>query len=338
MMLAWLWIPSALAGSVHADQARIFLKRRYYDEALAEVTTGLADPTTADALDLYAIGVDAAWEVGDIDRVLVWSQQAADLTLNDDAHAGWQARHDAVAASWGWVTLSRATPGNRAPANRITVEPVSPVFDPEQKRIAAVVLLRLHDQNPPQARIALPTGEWRINGVSAVVVAGATTSVAPPENPKTGLRVDIGSAGLLLVGDGVRGYSPSVGVTLGISAPVGPIRVGGVARWSPQARVTSDAQQETAWLTGSAGLNASLLVPIASGVSLLPGVGVEADLLGPADVGGQTWGAGPAAQLALEWRGPTSTALGITVGGCWITGLSSPFPAGGLRFGAYLAL
>ena len=333
MMLAWLWIPSALAGSVHADQARIFLKRRYYDEALAEVTTGLADPTTADALDFYAIGVDAAWEVGDIDRVLLWSQQAADLTLNDDAHAGWQARHDAVAASWGWVTLSRATPGKR-----ITVEPASPVFDPEQKRIAAVVLLRLHDQNPPQARIPLPTGEWRINGVSAVVIAGATTSVSAPEGSKVRLRVDIGSAGLLLLGDGVRGFTPSVGVTLGISAPVGPIRIGGVARWSPQGRVTSDAQQETAWLAGSAGLNASLSVPIASGVSLLPGVAVEADLLGPADAGGQTWGAGPAAQLALEWRGRTSTALGITVGGCWITGADEPFPTGGLRFGAYLGL
>ena len=172
MMLVSLWISHALAGSVHADQARIFLKRRYFDEALAEVNAGLADPNTGDALELYAIGVDAAWEIGDIDRVLVWSQQAADLALNDDAHAGWQARHDAVAASWGWVDLNRA----KAPKH-IAIEPAAPVFDPEQKRIAAALLLRLQGQAALPERIPLPVGEWRVDGARSKATKAQLTSL-----------------------------------------------------------------------------------------------------------------------------------------------------------------
>jgi hypothetical protein len=334
MMLAWLWIPYAAAGSVHADQARIFVKRRYFDEALAEVSAGLADPTTADALELYAIGVDAAWEVGDIDRVLLWSQQAADLALNDDAHAGWQARHDSVASSWGWLTLNLA-----ASPKRIAIEPASPVFDPEQKRIAALILLRLQGQPALPDRIPLPAGEWRVNGAPAVVVSGATTTVAPPEGKPKGPRVEIGSAGLLLLGERVRGFSPSVGPTLGVSAATGRIRVGGLVRWSPQARLTDDAQLQTAWLAGSAGLNAALSIPLSGAIALSPAVGVEADLLGKSDANRWVAGAGPAAQLALEWRGASGATLGITVGGCWIADLDEPLsaaPASGLRIGAYL--
>lgn len=336
MMLVSLWISHALAGSVHADQARIFLKRRYFDEALAEVNAGLADPNTGDALELYAIGVDAAWEIGDIDRVLVWSQQAADLALNDDAHAGWQARHDAVAASWGWVDLNRA----KAPKH-IAIEPAAPVFDPEQKRIAAALLLRLQGQAALPERIPLPVGEWRVDGAPVVIVAGATTSVAETEGQTQRLRVDIGSAGLLLIGERVQEFSPTVGVTLGLSGPTGPIRMGGVVRWGPQARLTAEAQPTTAWLAGSAGLTAALPVPIGREVVLLPTLGVEADLLGESNVSLLLWGAGPAAQLALEWRGQTRAALGVTIGGCWLTGPKdplSPTPAAGLRLGAYLGL
>ncbi len=74
---------------------------------------------------------------------------------------------------------------------------------------------------------------------------------------------------------------------------------------------------------------------------LLPTLGVEADLLGESNVSTRLWGAGPAAQLALEWRSQTRAALGVTIGGCWLTGPKdplSPTPAGGLRLGAYLAL
>lgn len=337
-----LFIGAARAGSVHVDQARIFLHRHYYADAMTEVEAGLADPAIADALDLYAIGVDAAWELGDIDRVLTWSQQAADLALGGDVHDAWQARHDTVAASWGWVRVS----GPRGFATTpLQVEPAAPILDPEQKRISRVIALRVHDPTALPARIPLPAGGWRVNGEAITVEPGATVGLTllPGELGLAGLaalqtlRVEVAVGTQLLLGERVAHLSPTGVLQLDLTGPVGPLLLGGGIGWAPQPYGTALGHRYASPFAGSAVVHLGGDLPIAGALAVRPALGVQGALLqgigiscgcGDAIAPGTAlyvpaWTAGPVAALGVEWRQAgrsSATAIGVRVEGAMLMG------------------
>ncbi len=368
----------AHAGSIHVDQARIFLRRHYYADAMAEVELGLADPATADALDLYAIGVDAAWELGEIDRVLSWSQQASDLALGGDAHDAWQGRHDTVAATWGWLRV--APRDGRGSSTRLQVEPATPVLDPEQKRIANVIALRAHDPTSLPARLALPTGDWLINGVAVTVTPGEVTPLALSAEQLglaglaalQTLRLDVSASAQVLAGAKVAGSGPTGALGLDLTGPLGRALLGGGVTWAPQAYVSAQGHRYASPWAGSANLHVGADLPVAGAIAFRPGVGLAAQLVeglpvpcecglgAPTTLYVPGWAVGPAAQVGVEWRQAgrsSATAFGVrvegalgfgrtvsgghaTVDGNTLTWTSEPSPlaAGTVRIGAYIGL
>lgn len=336
-----LIVAPAYAGSVHVDQARIFLRRHYYADAMAEVEAGLADPATSDALDLYAIGVDAAWELGEIDRVLTWSQQAADLALGGDARDAWQGRHDTVAATWGWLRV--APRDGRAASTRLQVEPAAPVLDPEQKRIANVVALRAHDPVSMPARLPLPAGAWRVNGVAVTVTAGEVTPVVLSADQLgvaglaalQTLRLDVSVGAQVLGGAKVAGSGPTGALGLDLAGPVGRALLGGGLTWAPQAYVSAQGHRYASPWAGSADLHVGVDLPVAGALAFRPAAGATAQLVEGLPVGCDcglgapttlyvpAWAVGPAVQLGLEWRQAgrsSATAFGVRAEGSLAAG------------------
>jgi len=368
----------AHAGSIHVDQARIFLRRHYYAEAMTEVEAGLADPATSDALDLYAIGVDAAWELGEIDRVLAWSQQAADLALGADTHDAWQGRHDTVAATWGWLRVGPKD--GRAASTRLQVEPAAPVLDPEQKRIANVIVLRAHDPTSMPARIALPAGAWLVNGVAVTVTPGDVTPLVLSADQLglaglaalQTLRVDVSIGAQVLGGAKVSASGPTGALSVDLTGPLGRVLVGGGVTWAPQAYVTAQGHRYASPWAGAANLLVGADLPVAGALAFRPGVGATGQLVEGLPVGCDcglgapttlyvpAWAVGPDVRLGVEWRQAgraSATALGVraegaiaigrtvaggtaTVGTDSIPWTSPPAPltVGTVRIAAYVGL
>lgn len=316
MMLALLWFPLAHAGSVHADQARIYARQHYYADALAEAAAGLAEPSPADALELYAIGVDAAWELGDIDRVLQWSQQAADLAVDPALHDAWQARHDTVASSWGWVRVA-------SPGRGVRLEPGEPVLDPEQKRVAAVIARRAEDGG--DGRYALPAGLWRVDGQPVTVPAGGTVDVAGGDD-RRGLALRAGAGVEARTGEAAWTAAPAV--DLGADLRLGAWTLGASARWAPQGWVDAGGGRMSALDAGSAALWFGAALRAADGLELLPSVGVGASRLQGPD--GAGWGVGPTARLAVGCTG--AVPVGVAIDAAWWPGADTT----AVSLGAYV--
>ncbi len=354
-----LWAQAAWAATVHEDQAKIFLRRRYFDEALVEVQAGLADPT-ADAFGLYTVGTDAAWELGNIDLVLLWSQQAADLTMNPDLHDAWQARHDVVAATWGWVQVVGPRPDGVSP---LQIEAAGAVLDPDQKRISNAVALALRDRTPLPARVSLPIGAWKVNGVPVTVRAGEVSevSLSAEQLGLAGLatlqtvRVEVALGAQLWTGaEQVERLPPTGTIQVTVSGPLGPLLLGGTARWAPQSYVSDRGQAFERPFAGGIGLVIGGDLPLAGAIAIRPGLGVEGALLQGLRIGEESTtlyvpgvGVGPSASVGVEWRRAgrsTATAFGVSLAGSMATGATvgetTPvsFTAGAVRIGAYVGL
>lgn len=325
-MIPWLVVVAAAqASSVHVDQARIDLRRRFYDEVIAEVQAGLLEPG-GDSFELYALGTDAAWEIGDIDRVLRWSGQAAGLALNADLHDAWQARHDNVASGWGWVVVAGPQLGARS---SLAVDSVSPVFDPEQKRIAAVICQRVHAVTTLPVRVALPVGRWMVNGAAVTVVAGETGSLelSPDQVGLVGLRalrLEVAVGAEVPTGAQLARSGPGVAVGVALSGPVGPLRVGGQARWMPASFVSDGGHPYWSPWAGAAGLALGGHAPVPGGLTLWARVGPEVVLSEGVRVScpGSTcaasvfyvpaWAVGPSVEVGVEAsQGPVIVGVGL---------------------------
>lgn len=317
MMLALLLLPLAHAGSVHADQARIYARQGYPADALAEVEAGLADPNPADALELYAIGVDAAYALGDIDRVLRWSQQAADRAVSPEAHEQWQARHDAVAAAWGWVRVTGSRGG-------VQLEAAEPVLDPDQKRVAAGIVTRAASARGGELRVALPVGAWRVDGRAVQVVAGETAEVATVA-PARRMHARLGPGVQAAIGDRLAVAPVLEG---GVDAALGPCTLGAAVRWAPEPRVSAAGVPELALDAGGAALWVGAPLRPVTELVVQPALGLRAAWI-PGDGGGR-WGIGPAARLAVGAAG--AVPVGVAVDGAWWPGAGG----GALALGVYV--
>lgn len=327
-MIPWLLgVTVAQARSVHADQARIELRRHYYKDAIAEVQAGLLDPA-GDAFELYTLGVDAAWEIGDIDRVLQWSGQAAALALNADAHDAWQARHDSVASGWGWVVVGGPQLGTRS---SLEVDPVSPVFDPEQKRIAAVICQRVHSVAALPVRLPLPVGPWTINGAAVTVLAGESVPVvlSADEVGLVGLRalrVEVALGAEVPAGAQLARSGPAGIVGLALSGPLGRLRLGGQVRWTPTSYVSDGGHAYWSPWAGAAGLTLGVDAPVPGGLTLRgragPEVvlseGVRVDCLEKTCAASvfyvPAWGIGPSLEVGVE-AAQGALTVGVALGG-----------------------
>jgi hypothetical protein len=102
-------------------------------------------------------------------------------------------------------------------------------------------LSRARERIPARAALpltlALPVGSYRINGVAVDVAPGATATVTPRARAGAlqAAQVELGFGPTFWLGRDARGLLPVPSTVLGISAPAGPLHLGGFAGWTPQA-------------------------------------------------------------------------------------------------------
>lgn len=227
----------AQEGSVtyHLEQARQFVKNKWYADAAAEVEKGLVLPEGDSSFDLYWLGSQVYYELNDVERALVLARGALDLAPDGAAKDQAQAWMEFL-ATFGHVTLAAPRPGQ---ASRLQLESTSVLFDPELKRLVNRLALELRETQRLPVTVSLPEGDYLVNG--------APLHVAPGEKTRLELGLDqLGARGLaalqvprlevslgtqVLIGDRVGNLLPGGSVEVAYTQPVGALLVGALVDW-----------------------------------------------------------------------------------------------------------
>lgn len=183
-MTAWLALSlSALAGEEapdfdhHREQAALFARRGWWEDAEQEIALALANPAVAADPEALALGAQIAWENLDVPLSIARLRAAAARTPDPGLAEQLQGAAERLSQSYGLLTVSTPQAGV---VSRLQIEPVVPPFDPEDQRFAHRAALRWRDRTPLPVTLSLPAGRWLVNGVAVEVVPGGSTRLELP--------------------------------------------------------------------------------------------------------------------------------------------------------------
>ncbi|MBM4393154.1 MAG: hypothetical protein FJ090_18675 [Deltaproteobacteria bacterium] len=220
------------SADYHAAQARIFVRRGWYDDAEAEVALGLAlDPEN---VDLCGLCVDLGRREADIDRVLACAARgAASSQGSTDARAALSQVESFVRQNYGWIEMRGPDGLRRA---RVTMESPRILLDAELKRSATLATARAAEGVEFPARLGLPTGDWTVAGQPVRVEAGQIASVTLPAeafaaSAGRGPRFELAIGGVGYAGEALGNLHPGAAMELGARVPAGPLRLGAAFSW-----------------------------------------------------------------------------------------------------------
>ena len=240
-MIALVLCEIAIAEDGLLDQARFYVKKQFWDDAVTEldrVTNTLEGRIDPEAWFLLA---QARYQTGDLEGAQLAAQRSHSYARTEDqlqAAAGFESF---LTEQFGVVLVKAPYDGL---VGTLSLELTSTLFDPEQKVWLARVQKRMTGRQTLPVRLGLPLGTYQINGRDVEVVPGKTTElVLGPAELSTGVtqlaRAEVGvGIGTWLGGD-VDGLLPAIETQLALSQPVGKFVLGVMVDWSP--RLLADA-------------------------------------------------------------------------------------------------
>ncbi|MFZ5475515.1 MAG: hypothetical protein ACOZNI_01965 [Myxococcota bacterium] len=264
----------------HVAQAKQFVKNHWYADAAAEIEAALALEGGATDFEANWLGAQIYYELVDIDRALPLAKRAGDLAPSERARDRADAFHAFLRDSFGWVEIAAPHDGV---VSRLQVECTSVLFDADLKRLVNKVSLELRERTVLPARVALPAGDYLVNGAPVTVAAGetATLSLAMSQLGARGLaalqvtRVEV-SAGLgVLFGDRVDNLHPGAVGELSLTQPVGPLLVGLVGAYDLRSYSAGGATELTSPYGWSAGVRVGRELVVGGPLAVRPSVGAR---------------------------------------------------------------
>lgn len=321
------------------DQARFYVKKGFWDDAVVELervtdaSEGRIDP------EAWFLLAQARYQTGDLEGAQLAAQRSHSYARTDaqlQAAAGFEAY---LVEQFGVVVVRAPYDGL---VGTLDLTLTGTLFDPEQKVYFARVQKRVAAKQTLPVRLGLPIGTYRINGHDVEVAPGKPVElVLGPAELSTGVtqlaRAEIGVGVGTWFGGDVEGLLPAVETQLALSQPVGPLVVGVMVDWSPRAladragalvwrpqglaggvRVGVEARGQRIVFRPSVGYRYALLPGIARGCargddvfSCVEGVG-DADLVVYPTGGAHV----PMIELALDWSDRSrKSAVGLGVKG-----------------------
>lgn len=294
----------------HLEQARQFVKNKWYAAAAQEVEKGLASPGGDQSFDLHWLGTQVYYELNEVERALVLARGAVDLAPTDAARDQAQAWMEFLAHTFGHVTIAGPRPNQ---ISRLQLEVTSVLLDPELKRLVNKLALELRDRQRLPVEVSLPEGDYLVNGAPLHVTAGEKTRVelgldqlgargmAALQVPR--LELSVGSQ--VLIGDRVANLLPGGSVEVAYTQPVGPLLVGALVDWDLRSwnggYDPSLAPRVIDPRSGAVGLRAGQEVNVGGPVAVRPSIGAR-----------YGWTPGIALDCAGDLSGLTCDAPGKT--------------------------
>ena len=332
---------SAAAIDTHLRQARLFAKKKWYDDARAELEAALALPGGSEHYELHRLAHDVAWELLDVPWASEMAEGAARLATDERARQEAQALADSYSSRFGLVTIEGPHQGM---SSRLQLELTSVLFDAELKRFVSRMGLAVREKRPLPLTIGLPVGSYLVNGASVQVIGGEETRLSLPMNQlgARGLaalqvtRLEVAGGIATHLGEDTKALLPTSIVHLAVTQPIGPVLTGLFVESGMQPVTSPEGQRHS--LGGMYSLGARVGVELSgrAPVSLRPSAtlrtgrqpGIPVDCLevsgaldctvssAEADVRVHAPGAlwAPGLELSVDYReGGRTTALGTGV-------------------------
>lgn len=213
-------------AKTHLAQARLYMRKQWFDEAEAELERATQTPTGATNAEIWWLLAQVRYELLDAKGAMEAARTAAGVATDPRQAAQAQAYADWIDASFGVVEISAPQPGVQS---RLQLERESLLLDPELKGfVDRVALAWTHPQALP-LQVMLPTGDYRVQGAPLRVVSGERAALVLPMNAlgKAGFaalqvtRLEISTGVGVLLGDRTDHMRPSWELQLGVTQPVG---------------------------------------------------------------------------------------------------------------------
>ncbi|MFH1468623.1 MAG: tetratricopeptide repeat protein [Pseudomonadota bacterium] len=230
-----LWAGAALAAPPSpghaADQARLFIRKGWYEDAAHELRAALESPEGQASFEVHWLLAQVSYELQDIGGAAEHARLAAGLAPGPDEEAAcWQLVQD-IDATFGSVRVSGPQDGVQS---RLQLEGTSTQFDPELKRFIAKKTLELTEPVALPLVVWLPSGTYLVNGQEVTIAAGHEAGLQLPVSALGAkglaslqvLRVEVGGGFGVLLGERVANLRPAIEAELTVVQPVGRMLLG----------------------------------------------------------------------------------------------------------------
>lgn len=288
LALLSLWAPSARgaepgqaedAAVQHAlDQAKLFTRRGWVEDARAELEAAAATPAGAESAALWWALAGARLTVCDAEGAWLAAERAAALIDDAGARAEILSFAADLRGQHGVLTVSAPHEGM---FSRLQLEPQSMLLNPEHKRcVEALSLAWTHGVSLP-ARVALPQGDYAVQGQAVTVTPGAEASL-PLAMGQLGAkgfsalqvsRLELASGVSTLFGPQAAHYAPSLELQVAFTQPVAGWLVGATVDWSARSWVMVNAGPAASARSVAGGLRVGRELMIGGPLALRPTLG-----------------------------------------------------------------
>ncbi|MBK9647563.1 MAG: hypothetical protein IPO67_20785 [Deltaproteobacteria bacterium] len=279
--LAWGAEPGQAedAAVQHAmDQAKLFTRRGWVEDARAELEAAAATPAGAESAALWWALAGARLTLCDAEGAWLAAERAAALTKDEAARAEALTFAADLRGQHGVLTVSAPHDGM---FSRLQLEPQSMLLNPEHKRcVEALSLTWTHGVSLP-ARVALPQGEYAVQGQTVTVSPSAESSL-PLSMSQLGAkgfsalqvsRLELASGVSTLFGPQAAHYAPSLELQVAFTQPVAGWLIGATVDWSARSWVMVEAGPAGSARSVAGGLRLGRELMIGGPLALRPTLG-----------------------------------------------------------------
>ncbi len=233
----------------HVDQARFYLKKSWYADALTELEAAAASPDGRLDAEVWFLLAQTRYALGELSGARYAADRAFVNSRTPDQASQSRELAEHLDETFG---VLRLLPPRDSVTTRIDLELESRLLDPELKRWVTMLQERLDDTTTLPLELGLPAGTYVVNGAEVTVRGGEETELVPPIDGRglawQTLRIELSAGASGWLGKATASMLPAATTGLAVSAPLGSLEVGLVADWTPTAialasgEVTTDLQ------------------------------------------------------------------------------------------------
>ena len=239
--MSWIALPALVAAKdeaqTHLAQARLYMRKQWFDEAAAELEQATQTPAGATNAEVWWLLAQVRYELLDAKGAMDAARTAAGVASDPGEASQAQAYADWIETSFGLVAIAAPQPGVQS---RLQLDRESLLLDPELKRFVDRVALEWTHPQPLPMQIMLPSGDYKIQGTPVRAEPGETTELVLPMGSlgQAGFaalqvtRLEVSSGVGMLLGERVDHMRPSWELELGVTQPLGAWLVGLVVDYS----------------------------------------------------------------------------------------------------------
>ncbi len=212
-------------------QAKLFVRKGWYRDARAELEGVASSSEGRRSFQLHWLLSQVCHEMMDIRCALDAAKVAAPIVPDAQQAVVIEDLIHYYESTFGYLTIGAPY---ESMVSRVQLELLTTLFDPELKRFVTQRSLDLRERNPLPIEVALPTGDYRVNGHEVQIKANIDTSLVLPMSAlgARGMaalqvsRLEVTSGVGVFFGEDTSDLQPGLDMQVAVTQPAGPILIG----------------------------------------------------------------------------------------------------------------